>query len=366
MRTTSFGLTCAAATLGVVALATGTVTARRTSTADLLDRYVANPAATVPELAAIGDIESTRSDLVKLMPKYVAAPLTSKAANAPTPTVPIIEQRRRNVVAFALDVAGANALRQGLAAERLAEWACYFVRRRVPPNDFDHRWQLAMLALIEGENDPDGLRAQISHFESQFPGEPRTAIARALADEQATAPLEVVAASDQDAAAWARKRNPTGASRDSLLERAASSFDSLTKDEALRPEASLRLAHIRLMQHRDDQALAALDAVDASTTDGYTLYLSRLFRGQTLEELGRVPAAQDAYRSALELGPNAHAATTALATSLFRSGKRADADKLMTALVKNDDPTRDAWWSYYAGDFHLWGLLIGRVREMVK
>jgi tetratricopeptide (TPR) repeat protein len=366
MRTAGLSFPCAAAILGVIALDTGALSARRASTADLLDRYVAHPAATIPELATIGDIDSTRSDLVKLMPKYLSAPLPSKAVNTPTPTVPILEQRRRNVVAFALEVAGANALRQGLAAERLAEWACYFVRRRVPPNDFDHRWQLAMLALIEGENDPDGLRAQAGHFESQFPGEPRVAIARALADEQATAPLEVVASNDQAAAAFARLRNPAGASREALLERAASSFDALTKDETLRPEASLRFAHIRLMQHRPDQAIVALDTVDASTTDGYTLYLSRLFRGQALEDTNRPQAAQDAYRSALELGPNAHAATTALATSLFRSGKRAEADKLMTALVKNDDPTKDAWWSYYDGDFHLWGLLIGRVREMVK
>jgi tetratricopeptide (TPR) repeat protein len=347
--------------------------ARHASTADLFDRYIKNPAGTVPELATIDDIENTRSDLVKLMPKYLSAPLPARSANAPAPSpnptapvVPILEQRRRNVVAFALDVAGANALRQSYSAERLSEWACYFVRRRVPPSDFDHRWQLAMLALIEGVIDPDGLREQLSHFESQFPGDPRAEIGRALADEQATAPIEFVAMNDQAAATFAHTRNPTGASKDALMERAVKSFEALLKDETLRPEASLRLAHLQIALGHDDQALASLDMVNASSGDAYTLYLSRLFRGQALEHLGRAAAAQDAYRSALELSPQAHAATMALATSLFRSGKRSEADQLVSALVKHDDPSHDVWWSYYAGDFHLWGQLIGRVREMVK
>jgi tetratricopeptide (TPR) repeat protein len=338
------------------------------SIADLLQAYIKNPSGTVPDLAQVGNLDSARDDLNKLTAKFLSAPLPKTAPpTAPgTPIVPILEQRRRNLVAFALDLAGANALQQAAAARRLVEWACFNVRRHMPPNDFDHRWQMAALSLIEGQVDPDALRAHLSHLETQFPDDPRALLGHAIADEQATAPVEIADTGDQSAADFAHARNPSGATLASRMERAAKSFEDLLKVDALRPEASLRLAHVDIGLQKYDQALAALDTVDGSSDDAYTLYLSRLFRGVALEGLNRPAAAQDAYRSALQIGPNAHAATMALATSLFRTGHRDEAATITATLLQRDDPTRDAWWAYWAGDYHLWGLLMPKVREGVR
>lgn len=361
----------AAAVAGVLVLASAhSVGARGPSIPELLTAYVKDPNATLPALAAITDLDSARDDLAHFAPKFLGAPPPKPApvapGTSPAPIVPILEQRRRDIVTFALDLAGANTLHQGPAARRLVESVCGSVRRHLPPNDFDHQWQLAALALMEGELDPDALRGHLEHVAEQFPNEPRAMLADALADEQATAPIEFVAASDRDAADFARKRNPTGASPTALMERAAASYQGLLKVEAVRPEASLRLAHLDISLHRYDQALELLDVVDASSDDPYLLYLSRLFRGTALEAENKTAAAQAAYRDALTIGPNAHAATMALATSLFRTGHRDDADRLVATLLAHDDPTHDVWWAYYSGDFHLWSLLIGRVREYVK
>jgi tetratricopeptide (TPR) repeat protein len=343
------------------------------STADLFQRYVQAPSRVLTELGAVDNLDAARADLDHLAPKFLSAPAPAKTAASPgapadaaAPVVPLLEQRRRDLVTFALDLAGANVVRHGLAARRLVEWACYNVRRHQPPNDFDHRWQLAALALMEGVMDPESLREHAGHFESQFPGEPRAALARAIADEQVTAPVELFTVSNANAAAFARARNPSGVATAVLLDRAAASFEALVKVDSLRPEAGLRLAHVQIEQRRFDRALVSLDDVDASARDGYVRYLSQLFRGVALEGLGRSRDAQTAYRAALETGPHAHAATMALATSLFRTGQRAEADELVASLVENDDQSKDVWWAYWAGDFHLWGALIGPVRDLVK
>lgn len=355
---------------GVLTLmGSGGVAARGPSVTDLFQQYLENPSATVPRLAGV-DLNDARGDLAHYSPKYFASPFpkaTPAAAGAPaTPVVPILEQRRRNIVTFALDLAGVNALTQGLAARSMIESVCSSVRRHMPPTDFDHQWQLAALALMEGEMDPDGLRGHLEHLEQQFPDEPRALLAHALADEQMTAPIELVAESDRAAAEFTKRRNPTGVASNVLMERAANSYERLLKVDALRPEASLRLAHVQIGLHRYEPALASLDIVDAASDDPYLLYLSHLFRGIALEALNRTAAAQAAYRDALTIGPDAHAATIALATSLFRSGHRDEADTLASALVSHDDPTRDVWWAYYSGDFHLWALLMSHVREYVK
>jgi tetratricopeptide (TPR) repeat protein len=359
-----------AAAAGLVALVgPGPVGAHGPSAVDLLQQYVKNPSATVPQLSSV-NLNDARDDLAHYAPKFLGAPFPKTGELPPpkpgAPVVPVLEQRRRNLVTFALDLAGANALTQGPAARSMIESVCSSVRRHMPPTDFDHAWQLAALALLEGELDPNALRGHLEHLEQQFPDEPRAMLAHALADEQMTAPIEMVADSDSAAADFARKRNPTGVSQTVLMQRALASYEGLLKIDALRPEASLRIAHLQIGLHHFDQALPALDVVDSSSDDPYLLYLSRLFRGLALEGLNRTAAAQAAYRDALKLGPGAHAATMALATSLFRSGHRDEADQLATNLVAHDDPTHDVWWAYYSGDFHLWGLLMSRVREYVK
>lgn len=351
----------------VFTVASGTVKAARPavqaqqslSTEALLQAYVANPTGVAARLGGINDLDRVRKDLDRLAGKFLAGGKARPEAGA----LPPVEQRRRDLTTFALDIAGANVSRNGLSAQRLVEWACYDVRRHTPPSDFDRAWQMTALALLEGEVDPDGLRAHLSHLDPTLRAEPRFRLAEAIANEQATAPLELLAGTDP--AALERSRNPTGASRETMLHRAASSYQSLLTTPAIMPEATVRLAHVQLTLGDNAEALATLAHAEAAN-DVFPLYLGRLFKGIALERLGRHEEAQEAFRLALDLSPNAHAPTMALAASLTRTGHLKEAIPLVDHLVSNDDPQADFWWSYWAGDFRLWGRLIGDLRDGVK
>ena len=232
------------------------------------------------------------------------------------------------------------------------------------PNEFDHRWQLAALALLEGEVNPDALREHLGHIDAQFPAEPRAVLGRALADEQATAPLEF--ASEANLAARQSSAKPDRCLPGGPDGTSGGQLPDLSQRRAAAGEASVRLAHVRIALGQYDQALATLATVDQEN-DGFVRYLGTVSGASpSRNHLGRPSEAQAAFRAALELGPNAHAPTMALASSLFRSGQTSEASRLITNLLPNDDQTRDVWWSYWAGDFHEWGLLIRRVREFVK
>src|ERR1700683_1109611 len=86
------------------------------STADLLARYIQHPDEVAAELGSVVDLDGARSDLDRLAPKFLAglpAKVDSVISSVPPagPAVSIPEQRRRDLVAFALDLAGANVAR---------------------------------------------------------------------------------------------------------------------------------------------------------------------------------------------------------------------------------------------------------------
>ncbi len=293
----------------------------------------------------------------------VVAPLPADALKAK----PAIDPGRRRVLAtFALELAAPGSLRQSSAAARLVEWACDLVRSHSPMDDFDRAWQLAALSVLEGGIDARALDAHVSHF--PLADEPRLTLARAIVEEQSTAPAETLAGqaawSDALRASYLLSRTSVDQSR--AAERAIALFRQATDVDALRAEASLRLGHVEIGMKRYDEALASLTGVESSTHDLSLVYLNYLFRGLAYDGLGRSSEARASYARALEISPGAHSATMRQAALAFRNGRRDDANNLLSALLADDDAGRDPWWAYYAADWRFWYPRIDAVRAILR
>ena len=360
----AFGVGCVLA-----ALAAGPGVSTRQSTspsvstiADLLTSYAdwVQGRRSGVELIAI-DLDAAQRQLARVDP---AALPTGAAAG----TAEAREEQRRLLASFALELAAVGSKRHAAAAARLVEWACPYVRAHTPKNDFDRAWQLAALSVLEGGIDSTVLHDHVDHVRSLFPDEPRLVLARGIAEEQFSAPSEVLTRT-AIGASLARARELAARAegeRYRAAERAVARFTDAAKDATLRAEANLRLGHVKYRLGRYDEALAALSGVDRQTEDRAIIYLMHLFRGMALENRGRVDEARASYRQALALSPGAHSATLRLSALEFRYGRNDAPEALIASLLRNDDPRRDPWWSYYAGDWRFWYPRIERVRELVK
>lgn len=300
--------------------------------------------------------------------RIVSLPKTASSAKTPRPKPGVDDGRRRLLTSFAIELAAANASRQSAAAVKLTEWACEIERAHTPVDDFDRTWQLAALAVIEGSIDARALAAHLDHLRSVLPDEPRLALARAIVEEQSTAPAETLSSqvglSDSLRATYLLAR--TNADHSTAAARAADLFRQAATSQSVRTESLLRLAHVQIQLNRFDDALGSLNGLESETSDLALIYLAHLFRGLAYDGLGRSAEARTAYLRALEVSPNAHSATMRLAVVAFRTGRRDDADRLLGQLMANDDPRRDPWWSYYAADWRLWYPRIDRVRALLK
>jgi len=278
------------------------------------------------------------------------------------------EMRRRVLTSFALELAAIGARRHASSAARLVEWGCPYVRSHTPLNDFDRAWQLAALSVLEGGIDSRALADHVSHAQAVFHDEPRLNLARGIVEEQFNAPAEAIVRTES-AASMARAREALiRAEGESFRasERAIARFQEAARDDSLAAEASIRAGHVQLLLARYDAALATWTGVEQRTKDPALLFLLHLFRGIGHEGRARLDEARQSYKAALDISPRAHSATLRLAALAFLHGHDDDAGSLVDALVKDDDPRRDPWWSYYAADWRFWYARIDRVRAFLR
>jgi hypothetical protein len=128
----------------------------------------------------------------------------------------------------------------------------------------------------------------------------------------------------------------------------------------------MRLGAMQLRTGRDQKgAFVLLDRAELITRDPYVIYLARYFKAQALDRQDRRDDAQASYRGAVAAWPRGQAATMALATSLFRDGKRAEAYELAEAMLDAPDPLFDPWREYVHADDRFWPYLIGRLRAEI-
>lgn len=91
------------------------------------------------------------------------------------------------------------------------------------------------------------------------------------------------------------------------------------------PEPLQGKSYILQQQRRHEEAATALRAAIERDPNNYLPYL--LMAGLQARKLGDPQAAEESYRKALELNPNASTARTALAQMLLRQGKLEDAKR---------------------------------------
>ncbi|HET7698409.1 MAG TPA: hypothetical protein VFK57_22030 [Vicinamibacterales bacterium] len=308
----------------------------------------------------VADLDAARQALARIDPGAIPVDPALPPAEAR-------ERQRRLMTAFALELAALGSHRHAAAAARLIEWACPYVRSHAPLNDFDRAWQLAALAALEGGIDSAVLHAHLDHVQAGFGADPRYALARGVADEQFGAPAEVLTRS-ATAANLARAREALARAegeRYRALDRAIARFRDAAKLPAVAAEATLRMGHVQHRLSRHDAALETWSGIEALNPDPSVLYLAHLFRGLAHESYGRTDAARAAYDAALKISPKAHSANIRLAALSFVHGG-SDPSPAIAALLRDNDPRRDPWWSYYAADWRFWYPRIERVRALVK
>lgn len=305
------------------------------------------------------DLDTARQALARLDP----ATIPVDPALSP---VEARERQRRLMTSFALELAALGSHRHAAAAARLIEWACPYVRSHTPVNDFDRAWQLAALAALEGGIDSAVLHGHLDHVQAGFGDDPRYALARAVADEQFGAPAEVLTRS-ATAANLARAREALAhaeGERYRALDRAIARFRDAARHELVAAEATLRMGHVQHRLARHDAALATWANIEALKPDPSVLYLAHLFRGLANESYGRVEQAKASYQAALKISPQAHSANLRLAALAFVRGD--DPYPAIDTLLRDNDPRRDPWWSYYAADWRFWYPRIQRVRGLAR
>jgi tetratricopeptide (TPR) repeat protein len=307
------------------------------------------------------DLDAARQELARLNP----GSLPARAGAAPDE---IRESNRRLLTGFALEIAAVGSRRHASAAARLIEWACQYVRAHSPINDFDRAWELAALAALEGGIDSEGLRAHLAHLHGQLADEARVQLAYGVAEEQFNAPSEALtrslAAIDLSRAKQEIARSEGENTR--AFDRATGRYRDALKVPAVHAEAALRLGHVQLMMRHYDEALTAWNDVADAPGDPALIYLARLFRGLAYEGLRRDEDARAAYVSAAALSPSAHSVNMRLAVLAFRDGRIQESQQTIEHLLKDDDPRKDPWWSYYAADWRFWYPRIERVRDFLK
>lgn len=308
----------------------------------------------------VADLDAARQALGRIDPG--AIPVDPSLAPADKR-----ERQRRLMIAFALEVAAVGSHKHAAAAARLIEWACPYVRSHTPINDFDRAWQLAALAALEGGIDSTVLHAHLDHVQPGFGEDPRYALARGVAEEQFGAPAEVLTRS-ATAVNLGRAREALARAegeRYRALDRAIARFRDASRLPMVAAEATLRMGHVQHRLARHDAALDTWSGIEALKPDPSVLYLANLFRGLAHESYGRADAARAAYLAALKISPKAHSANMRLAAlSYVRDGD--DPSQSIETLLRDNDPRRDPWWSYYAADWRFWYPRIQRVRALAN
>lgn len=347
--------------LVLVSTAAAAAAPQPSATADLLAAYADWIQGQRPELEMnAADLDAARQSLARLDPGSIPVDPALRPAEAR-------ERRRRLMTAFALELAALGSHRHSAAAARLIEWACPYIRTHSPTDEFDRAWQLAALAVLEGGIESTVLHAHLDHTHTGFGQDPRYALARGIADEQFGAPAEVLTRS-ASAANLARAREALArveGERYRALDRAIARFREAAKLPAVAAEATLRMGHVQHRLSRHDAALETWAGIEQLNPDPSVLYLAHLFRGLAHESYGRTDAARAAYEAALKISPKAHSANLRLAALSYVHGGD-DPYPTIEALLRDNDPRRDPWWSYYAADWRFWYPRIQRVRALAR
>jgi len=238
-------------------------------------------------------------------------------------------------------------------APLLLEWGCQRIRESATPGPTERRWQFAALGVAERSEDPQFLVGDprrglgvdageilneqteihhLAHARARFPAETRFQLAEGVA----------------------RYRD--------WPDDARKVFSALEDDPEVGAEALIRGGQLWLDRQAFDEAYERFNRAERQTRDPYVMYLAEYLRGVGLTRQRLPVKAEAAWRLAIRSWPGGQSASIALAALLARTGRSAEARRLIGASVNVDQPRPDPWREFGHGDDRFWSDLITRLR----
>ncbi len=310
------------------------------------------PAAAAREIATIAaaadgpDYEVVAGPLRRAADKAKAIRELQAAGN-PWPAMP----RKESVLALELVEAGLRSGKEPArqAALELLMAQRVLVQRPIAPDEFERLWLWTALAILESPIRPQLGEPFASAALAHMPDEPRLILGRAiLADQHAPVGIaEVPEASDE-----------------ARVSEVGRLYDAAIAQPATSDEARVRKGWLLYRAGHPVEALAMFDAAHPRDDDGALAFWHRLFRGQTLDRLGRRDEALASLRAAVATSPRSQSANVALMNLLLRTGARDEARALAEFVQTLTSADPDPYWWYWAADFRFSSAAMVRLREL--
>jgi tetratricopeptide (TPR) repeat protein len=149
------------------------------------------------------------------------------------------------------------------------------------------------------------------------------------------------------------------------LEESARRFRAAASYPETAAEASVRLSRVLWRLGRFEESLTALKPAIPENDDRSVNYLAHLFSGRALMSLGRIDDAIRSYETALDVLPNAAAATTALSVSYVLQG-HADLGMTWAQRARTQPDVLDPWWRYWEGLGRFFPVWLDEVRKAAR
>ena len=132
--------------------------------------------------------------------------------------------------------------------------------------------------------------------------------------------------------------------------------------------AAVHLGRLQMLRGRDADARRLFESAAAGSTSSVTRYLAHLFLGSLDERDGHVDAAERHYRAALDAVPGAQSGRVALAALLARTGRGAQAEKVLSGPGMDAPAPRtfDPWWAYLPGDERDFAVILAELRTEIR
>lgn len=162
--------------------------------------------------------------------------------------------------------------------------------------------------------------------------------------------------------------NPLGearSARDDQLKRAAQALERVLASDPTDLEATLRLAHVRMLQKHDQAAAALLEPIVAATRTPArrTAYLARLFLGEIHARQRQPSRAGLLFEEAVRLVPSGQSAYIALLKLARTTGNQEQATAVLHRMLGAPTQPDDPWIGYRFGQFWVPDPLLAELRK---
>jgi tetratricopeptide (TPR) repeat protein len=267
----------------------------------------------------------------------------------------------RSEAAFAMDLATIAIFSRASATQEagrsLLQKYSRLIRPPLEPDDYEHVWLTAVLALLQGRISPTLAEPFVERALARFPNEPRFLLAKAIVTDQRWRGFGSMTFGTQRTVTEMPIKEGTA-----LLE----AYEAVaTASPELAAEAHIRAGWFLYRVGRADDAIRAFDSAEPPKHDRAMEYLRHLFKSHVLTSQGKYDDAANEARAAHVVIPEAQSARVALMNALTLRGDAPGAE-IVAENIETAPKTDDPWWTYWLGDFRWYGAAREILRGMAR